>query len=331
MKVLLLGATGLLGHNVLLRLMAEGHEVVALVRKADGIRLGTEKGRWQTVVGSPLDFDTLLQASQGCDAVVNCAGATNMALLHYSDFLPANRDLPKMIARLVKEHGIRCLVHVSTVNTIGYGTAGHPANEQSPMMPPFKGSYYADSKLEGEKEILSVAVDGNHVVVINAGYMLGDYDVKPSSGRMLLAAYKRPLMLVPKGGKAFVHVKDVAEAVVAALSKGENGQRYIVTSSKGCYTIRQLYELQAKVCGYKQLILPLPGWLMIIAGGFGDCLRAMGVRTQLSTRNVRQLLVREYYDNHHGIKDLGFHETSIADAIKDFFEWRKISLSNCTK
>lgn len=62
MKVLLLGATGLLGHNVLLRLMEEGHQVVALVRRADGIHL--PQGTWETVVGSLLDYNTLEKAAE---------------------------------------------------------------------------------------------------------------------------------------------------------------------------------------------------------------------------------------------------------------------------
>ena len=74
MKVLLLGATGLLGHNVLLRLMEEGHQVVALVRRADGIHL--PQGTWETVVGSLLDYNTLEKAAEGCDAIVAAMGAT---------------------------------------------------------------------------------------------------------------------------------------------------------------------------------------------------------------------------------------------------------------
>ena len=54
----------------------------------------------------------------------------------------------------------------------------------------------------------------------------------------------------------------------------------------------------------------------------GDLLRLMGVKTQVSTCNIRQLLVREYYDNHHGLCDLGFPETPIADAIRDFHSWK---------
>ena len=49
MRVLLLGASGLLGHNVLRRLLDEGHEVRVLVRRPDAVKL---HGEWETVTGT---------------------------------------------------------------------------------------------------------------------------------------------------------------------------------------------------------------------------------------------------------------------------------------
>lgn len=321
MKVLLIGATGLLGHNVLRRLTDEGHHVVALVRRKDGILM---EGPWEVREGSPLDYASLKAAATGCDAIINCAGATRMDMLHYEDFLPANRDLCRLLVRAMEELEIKTMVHTSTVNTIGYGTAQAPADEQSPMEEPFLGSYYADSKREGEKTVLDAAgrLADRHIVVLNPGYMLGPWDVKPSSGRMLLAAYKKALMAAPKGGKAFVHVADVAQAAVNALSKGRSGSRYIVTNSRGCMTLRELYRLQADVCGYRQRLLDLPNWLMRAAGRVGDLAHSLGLKTEVSTRNVKQLMVHEYYSNRLAVSELGLTETPIADAIRDFHEWR---------
>ncbi len=321
MKVLLLGATGLLGHNVLRHLEDEGHRVVALVRRSDGIRMSG--GRWETVIGSPLDYEVLSKVSIGCDAIVNCAGSTDMALRRYEDFLPVNRELCHMLVRLMDEQGINTLIHTSTVNTIGYGTSDCPADENVGMLPPFKGGFYADSKYEGEQIVLAAAREGRHVVVVNPGFMLGPWDVKPSSGRMLLAAYRKPLMFAPKGGKAFVHVGDVARAIVNALSSGMSGSRYIAVNSHACMTFKELFRLQAEVCGYRQKVLMAPNWLMVVGGSVGNMLRWMGVRTQVSTRNVRQLLVREYYDNSRAVQELELKETPITEAIKDFYEWRK--------
>ena len=321
MKVLLIGATGLLGHNVLLRLLNEGHRVVALVRRIDGIRL--PQSGWEAVKGSLLDYETLRKASEGCDAVINCAGCTDMSLRHYKDFLPVNHELCALLARLLDDTGINILVHTSTVNTIGYGTHDNPSAEEVPMCKPFLGSYYADSKREGEQLILASAKEGRHVVVINPGFMIGPWDVKPSSGSMLLAAYRKPLMFAPKGGKAFVYVGDVAQAIVNALTHGENGNRYIAVNSDACLSIKELYEMQSQLCGYRQKVIIVSSWFLLMAGRVGDLLRRMGVKTQVSTSNIRQLLVQEYYDNGRAVHDLEMNETPIEVAIKEFYDWRK--------
>ena len=170
MKVLLLGASGLLGHNVLRCLMDEGHRVVVLVRRADTLRFG---GDYALRLGSLLDYPTLLSAAEGCDAVVNCAGTTDMSLLHYDDYLPVNRDLCSMLARLLDETGINTLVHTSTVNTI--------EGEGEPTA--LATSWYAESKREGERLVLAaVRKPGRHIVVVNPGFMLGPWDAKPCRG-----------------------------------------------------------------------------------------------------------------------------------------------------
>ena len=313
----------MLGHNVLRRLMAEGHEVTALVRRSDGIRL--PYGGWHTVVGSPLDYATLCRAADGCEAVVNCAGTTDMSLPDLESYMPMNRDLCGLVVRLMEERDIRVVVHTSTVNTIGYGSKGNPADEEAPMQPPFEGSYYADSKAAGEKVVIGAArrhADW-HVVVVNPGFMIGAYDAKPSSGRLLLAGFRRRLMVAPSGGKAFVAVEDVAQAVVAALTKGNNGGRYIVANNRGCIGIAQLYRMQARVMGYRQYVMTVPDWLLSVAGKVGDGLRFMGLGTELSTLNVRQLMVHEYYDNRRGREELQFAETPIEQAILEFHKWRE--------
>lgn len=324
MRVLLLGASGLLGHNVLQTLVADGHRVVALVRRADSVKL--EQAGFDIVVGRLDVADDLDRAADGCEAIVNCAGVTDMSLLHRSDYTAINTTLCATLLEVMKHHGIRTLVHTSTVNTIGYGSQDELADESAAMRKPFLGSYYADSKRAGEDILLGAArgeFSDGHIVVINPGFMIGSMDVKPSSGRLLMAAYRRRLMVAPRGGKAFVHVKDVARAVVNGLTLGGNGERYILVNDAGCFGIKQLYEMQARVMGYRQRVLTLPNWLLSVAGVAGDTLRALGIRTELSTLNVRQLMVQEYYSNHHAISDLQITCTPIEEAIKDFYLWRK--------
>lgn len=322
MEVLLLGATGLLGHNVLQRLTATGHQVVAVVRRRSALTI--EPPDTTIIEGDITNPQTVTSAAEGCEAIVNCAGVTDMSLLHLKDYQAVNVELCRSIVSAMKTHGIKRLIHVSTINTIGHGTASCLADEQEPMKPPFSKSYYAESKRDGERIVLEAASEHPdwHAVVVNPGYMIGPMDVKPSSGRMLLLGYRKPLMFAPRGGKSFVDVRDVATAVVNALTMGRNGERYIAVNSHENHTIKYLYQLQAQTMGYRQRVLAIPNGLLLAAGWLGDMVRLLGIRTELSSCNVRQLMVREYYDNLHAVNELAMPETDLAQSIRDFHAWR---------
>lgn len=321
MRILLLGASGLLGHNVLKQLLELNHSVVVLVRHSNAIHLENSHS-YETLIGSLLDYHTLAKAAAGCDAIVNCAGTTNMALLHYEDYLPVNSHLCDHLLQLSFDLNIRTLIHVSTANTIGYGTSESLADESAPMQPPFSQSFYALSKQEGEEKILQAATlhPDNHFIVVNPGFMVGAYDIKPSSGKLLMTGYRKPLMAVPKGGKSFISVSDAATAICNAIYHGINGQRYLLTGEN--MTLKAFYELQAQTMGYQQKCLTLPDWLVRFAGKLGDLLRTLGIKTQLSTRNVNQLLVCEYYSAQKAQSDLLMPSTPIATAIQDFWKYQ---------
>ncbi|MBP5336070.1 MAG: NAD-dependent epimerase/dehydratase family protein [Bacteroidales bacterium] len=318
--VLLLGASGLLGHNVLRLLSERGERVRVLLRP--GSRLLPGIGACpELMYGSLLEENTLLQAAEGCDIIINCAGTTDMSLRRLEEYLPVNRDLPARLCKVLEATGIRTLVHTSTANTIAPGTREHPTDESAPFAAPFDRSLYAISKREGEQLLLDYAAahPERRVVIVNPGFMLGPFDPKPSSGTLLLAGWHKPLMAAPRGGKSFLHVQDAATAICNALERGESG-RYLLTGES--LTLREFYQLQARVCGYRQRFVTLPAPLVRLAGRLGDLLQALGVRTILCTRNTDQLLVEEWYDCSRAESELGLPHTPVADAIRDFFAWR---------
>ena len=53
-----------------------------------------------------------------------------------------------------------------------------------------------------------------------------------------------------------MHVADAAAAIVNALDCGQNGHRYLLTGQN--LSLKEFYQLQAKACGYRQWIVPLP-------------------------------------------------------------------------
>lgn len=332
-KILLTGGTSLLGNNVLELLLRKGYAVNVLVRHPEKIVTDLEPydGQCTVMVGNITDYGDLKRAASGCDAVINCAGDTSMSHRNKSDYLPINRDLCKLLRRVALDQHLETLVHVSTCNTIGYGTDARPADEQSPMEAPFTKSHYAQSKLEGEKAVFGdtavgspaakPSINGNRlkVVVINPGYIIGKYDVKPSSGKLLAAVWRRRIAFVPPGGKNFVGAKTVAEAVVSSLSRGKTGTRYLATGAN--LSFAQFLQIAAYEGGYRQTTITIPPWLCKVVGMLGNAFEHIGMEVSFTSRNIDQLLVQECYSNKRMVEELGVTPQPIGEAVREFAEW----------
>ena len=159
--ILLLGATGLLGQNLLKLFLEQGRRVKCIVREGSSIDASIVRtaapGQLTVVNGSILDKPFVLKQMWGCTEVVNCAGTTDMSLKSIDDYRPVNTDLPLTLANLAYETGVHCFVDVSSANTVDPGSAGSPANENTPFGGPFSVSLYARSKRESEQALIDFA------------------------------------------------------------------------------------------------------------------------------------------------------------------------------
>ena len=88
----------------------------------------------------------------------------------------------------------------------------NPGDETKSIKAPFDKSLYAQSKLEAQNEVFKVgnSQQKTKVITVNPTFMIGKFDTKPSSGRIILSAYKKKIIFYPPGGKNYINVKDAA-------------------------------------------------------------------------------------------------------------------------
>lgn len=128
MKVLVLGASGMLG-NAVFRLFSEspGFDVIGAVRSSDSLRLLPDALAGRVISGvdvEQVDSLTITFAQVRPDVVINCIGVVKQ-IAEADDPLtaiPINSLLPHRLARLCDVAGAR-LVHVST-DCVFSGTKG---------------------------------------------------------------------------------------------------------------------------------------------------------------------------------------------------------------
>jgi dihydroflavonol-4-reductase len=318
MNVLVTGSNGLLGHQVVFELLKMKHEVSIIVRSKMSIYFDLESV--SVAVGNFTDYETLKMVAEGCDAIIHIAAVTATDLLHYEDYAKINVDGSATLLKVAAELNIKRLVFVSTANTIGFGNKKKAANETSGIEFPFSESFYAQSKAAAEQLFISASLlPDRHVIIVNPTFMIGAFDTKPSSGKLMLMGYKKRIMFAPGGGKNFVAASDVAVTICNALTQGKNGERYLASGVN--LSFKDFYNLQKEIGKYKQLLIQLPDFLLKAVGKVGDIIRRFGIKNEVCSMNIRQLLVQEYYCNAKARSELSIPETELKTAIGEALNW----------
>jgi NADH dehydrogenase len=203
----------------------------------------------ETDINNP---DALAALVAGHDAVINLVGilhSRDVKFPYSADFGNAHVELPKKIVAACKQAGVRRLVHMSALG----------ADPKGP-------SEYLASK--GDGEAIVMAAQGElDVTVFRPSVIFGLGD----SFLTMFASVLRKAPLFPLG---FGHARfqpvwaaDVADAFVDCLEDPATfGQAYELVGPK-TYTLRELVEYTANLCGSSARIIPLSeGWAYLQAG-----------------------------------------------------------------
>ncbi|NBH10662.1 NAD(P)-dependent oxidoreductase [Amycolatopsis sp. SID8362] len=205
MRVLVIGATGVLGVPTVTRLLAAGHEVSALTRPGSRLPAG--------VTGDLFSADSLVTALRGHDAVVNLA--TRIPRKPTSKKAWAPNDRVRSAGSAALAAAVRRVEEVRIVVQEGisfvYADGGSALlTEDAPLKP----GVVTASSVTAHANV--AALTDRTVVRLRIGTLLGP-DRMTSA---LLAAARRgaPLILGSRSDwTTAIHPADAASAVVAAL------------------------------------------------------------------------------------------------------------------
>ncbi|MFN5322577.1 MAG: NAD-dependent epimerase/dehydratase family protein [Planctomycetota bacterium] len=317
MRVLLTGATGFLGNNLLRLLVAEGHEVQLTLRPGAGGR-ALAGLKFDPVPGDLTNVERLLAESSDFDVLIHAAAMIQIGWSRLVESRQVNVTATERLAEFCRLKKRR-MIHVSTVDTLAHAPDGRPRTEsdREPGKPPIS---YVQSKREAEQKMLEQIEQGLDGIIIHPGFMLGPWDWKPSSGAMLLAIAGGPTPLAPAGGCSAVDVRDVADGILKAVDRGRRGERYILGGENLSYL--ELWQKMALAVGKRNgPRAKLPNWLAGIAGRVGDLAgKWMRQEPQVNSGATAMGQLQHFYSSEKAISQLGYRIGSLDDAIDD--EWQ---------
>src|SRR2546423_7490075 len=157
MRALVTGATGKVGHATARTLLAEGHEVRALVRDPERAAEMVPQGA-ELVRGDVTDPASVARAAEGCEVVFNAMGLPEQWLADPAAFQRVNVEGTRTVVEAAAAAGATRLVHTSTIDVFHAEPGG--SFDESVVADYPKGTAYERSKQEAERVALAGAGEG---------------------------------------------------------------------------------------------------------------------------------------------------------------------------
>jgi dihydroflavonol-4-reductase len=315
--ILVTGATGLLGNNVVRLLLERAHAVRVLARETsdprplDGLDV-------DVVRGDVCDPDSVNRACDGASAVIHSAGYVQIGRAHLDRHRRINVEGTRNVAEAARAAGVR-LVHVSSCDAVGFDSLGKPADEDTPLADPLPVPYVI-TKREAERVVLDEISRGLDAVIVNPGFMLGPWDWKPSSGRMLLEVGTGKGFLAPRGWFSLCDARDVALGVLAALERGEAGRRYILAGTTLSYV--DAWRMFADATGRRRPWGQAGPVMLWLAGRGGDLwTRITGREPPVNSGAIALASLPKSYTSRRAETELGYRIRPPAETIRDAWAW----------
>lgn len=322
MKIVVTGANGFLGSWVTKALVAEKHDVYALVRPSSDLS-DLEGIDVKFVHGDVTDPASLEKAFEGADSVFHLAGVVAYKKSQRALMERVNVEGTRNVIEACRRMKVRKLVHLSSVTAIGAGlTPGDILNENSPFNIASFNLGYFETKRAAEELVREAVWRGEiDAVILNPSTIYGPADAKKGSRKVQVKVARGEFPYYTHGGVNVIAVQDAVEGILAAWKKGKSGERYILCGQN--LYIHELFRFIAEAAGQPAPKRALPTWLVFLVGTFGDLREKFGASSSLSLENARTSTMYHWFDNSKARRELGLIPRPAKEAVAASVKWMK--------
>lgn len=318
-KFFITGATGFVGSAVARQLLADGHEVRALVRACsdrrclDGLDVELVEGQLSSELNGFM---------RGCDGVYHVAADYRLWAANPAELYQTNVEGTRNVLTCAHQAGVKRVVYTSSVATLGLPASGGPGNEQTPVGLEHMIGHYKRSKFLAEDVAREFARNEVlDVVIVNPSAPIGPRDHKPTpTGRTVLDAAAGRMPAYVDTGLNVVHVDDCARGHLLAFERGRSGQRYVLGGTD--MTLKQILFEIADITHGKPPKIRLPhGLVMPLAYIAEVWARITGREPKVTVDGVKLARKCMFFSSAKAQKELDYQARPARDALQDAVDW----------
>lgn len=329
--ILVTGATGLVGGNLIWYLLQENDRVSAIRRfnsNLESLRIifsfytpnpdaYLARIDWKTA--DLLDVKSISEVMTEATIVYHCAAIVSFG--NKADILYNTNVLgTENMIRCAIERGVKKFCFVSSIASCGKAENREMVDENTEWKYDQNRSIYSLSKYYSEQEIWKGIDKGLDAIIVNPGVILGVSGTYNSSSQ-LFSMVRKGLMFYTSGGSGYVDVQDVVKAMIQLTNSKISGQRFILVG-ENCSS-KEVLSWMADGFGKHRPFIPVSKRLLLCIGFLSEIFGKIFHFSPLINRESAQSITnREFYSSRKIESELSFKFNPIEKCIKEVCEFQ---------
>lgn len=324
-KVIVTGATGLVGSHLLIELTQKHKQVIALYRNGESIKLIAQlfdyynrsdyynRVVWQK--GDITNVDALKSIFVNTKTVFHTAALVSFEKKDAQKLYETNVVGTQNVLKAIKVNGVSSLVFISSVASIRNKNTDGFYVEEGSKEGGRAWTGYSKSKTESEELVLKAKKEGLKTVIVNPGVILGPGEITKSS-IAIFNTVKQGLRFYTLGINGFVDVRDVVDSVLLLNELKQSANRYVCVGANT--TFKKLFEIISKDLGVRAPKYKANKLLLSIAWRVELVLAKINKREpKLTKDNTSSALEIIKYDSSLLKNELNFKFRTLEDASQN--------------
>jgi len=322
MRVLVTGAAGHIGGNLVRGLLEDGRQVRVLLyrdkRAVEGLDV-------EVLHGDLLDPSSLRSAVDGVESVFHAAASVDVEGADPEATERTNVGGTRDLLAAACDAGVKRFVHFSSVHAYSQRPTHEILTEERALADGDNDHPYDRTKARAQTLVSEASGKGGmETVVLNPTAVVGPYDFKPSRmGDALTQMATGTMPALLKTGFDWVDVRDIVRSAIAAEQQGRGGESYILPGRWA--SMVELAAITERLLGTRAPRFAFPLWTAYLGLPFAWAQSKVTGKPALYTRGALHMLAVQCDQISHekSAAELGHQSRPLEETLRDTFEWMK--------
>ncbi len=317
--ILITGATGFLGHNLVPYLLERGYQLRTLVRPTSDVAFLEQLDVELVYAEDITDAAAVQKACVGCQQVIHGAGHFRFWGA-FNDFYHPNVRGTATVLDAAVAANIERFIHISTIAVVGKTPSKADITEETQCHPQ---EPYQITKLEAEQLAFSYYREkGLPVIALRPGAYYGPWGHYAFNRLFFEEPLKGWRIKVDNGRHITfpVFVPDVVQGIELALQNGRPGELYNITGqSLDHNSVNAIVSDLADISHWR---FNIPTWAVLTLARAWTFLSRYTHREPFYPINMRPYVFQDWPVSYQkAANELGFEPTPFAEGTRQTLEW----------